>query len=72
MVCIQFLDDDFLQIMMIILVRDAARAHVCAMTNDRANGERFIISNQPAIWFPEMGKMLKAHFAQFGSIFFLR
>jgi dihydroflavonol-4-reductase len=47
-------------------VRNAAHAHICAMTNDRANGQRFIVSAQPSLWFTEMAQILQDHFGQFG------
>ena len=48
-------------------VRDAARAHVLAMTNEQSNGQRIIITTQPA-WLYEIAEMLNKHFAQFGEL----
>lgn len=44
----------------IVDVRDVASAHVLAMTNPGAAGERFLISNGPALALQEIGAIIRA------------
>jgi nucleoside-diphosphate-sugar epimerase len=44
----------------IVDVRDVATAHVLAMTTPEAAGERFLLSNGPAIAMKEIGAIIKA------------
>ena len=44
----------------IVDVRDVASAHVLAMTTPEAAGERFLLSNDPAIAMKEIGAIIKA------------
>jgi dihydroflavonol-4-reductase len=49
-------------------VRDVARAHVLAMTNEKTNGQRLLITAQPSFWFEDIAKVLADEFNQQGSI----
>ncbi|GAA0459203.1 dihydroflavonol-4-reductase [Paractinoplanes deccanensis] len=44
----------------IVDVRDVAAAHILAMTADGAAGERFLLSNGPAVPMREIGALIKA------------
>ena len=44
----------------VVDVRDVARAHVLAMTHRKAAGERFLISNGPALALKEIGAIIRA------------
>ncbi|HTN64014.1 MAG TPA: hypothetical protein VL147_21075 [Devosia sp.] len=44
----------------IVDVRDVAAAHILAMTNPVAAGERFLLSNGPPMAMKDIGAMLKA------------
>lgn len=48
----------------IVDVRDVARAHVLAMTASGAAGQRFLLSNGPAIELSEIGRTLRARLGQ--------
>ena len=41
-------------------VRDVANAHILAMTNHGASGERFLLSNGPALSLKEIGAIIRA------------
>jgi len=47
-------------------VRDVARAHILAMTNPKANGERFLLTYQPSYWFIDIAKALGREFRSQG------
>ncbi len=47
-------------------VRDVARAHIIAMTNDRSDGHRILITNQPSIWFADILKIIRKEFRMQG------
>lgn len=44
----------------VVDVRDVASAHLMAMTNPAAAGERFLLSNGPALGLKEIGAMIRA------------
>lgn len=44
----------------VVDVRDVARAHIQAMTNPSAAGERFLLSNGPALSMKEIATVIKA------------
>jgi nucleoside-diphosphate-sugar epimerase len=44
----------------IVDVRDVAQAHILAMTTAEAAGQRFLLSNGPAIEMPDIGKTIRA------------
>jgi nucleoside-diphosphate-sugar epimerase len=44
----------------VVDVRDVASAHVMAMTNPGAAGERFLLSNGPALSLKEIGEIIRA------------
>ena len=48
----------------IVDVRDVATAHVLAMTTPDAAGERFLLSNGPAIAMKEIGAIIKAELGE--------
>lgn len=45
----------------IVDVRDVARAHLLAMTSPEAAGQRFLISNGPAVELKDIGATIRAH-----------
>ncbi|MDR5770018.1 NAD-dependent epimerase/dehydratase family protein [Caballeronia sp. LZ028] len=45
----------------IVDVRDVAKAHILAMENASAAGERFLLSNGPALALREIGAIIKAN-----------
>ncbi|TKR81176.1 hypothetical protein L596_015096 [Steinernema carpocapsae] len=47
-------------------VRDVAKAHVLAMTNDAMDGERILITGQPSFWFKDIAKALSDEFGPQG------
>ena len=47
-------------------VRDVARAHISAMTNPKADGERFLLTYQPSYWFRDIAKALGREFRSQG------
>lgn len=49
----------------VVDVRDVATAHLAAMTNPRAAGNRYICSSE-LIWFTDVAKLLKKNFADRG------
>jgi nucleoside-diphosphate-sugar epimerase len=51
----------------IVDVRDVANAHVLAMTASRAAGERFLLSNGPALAMEEIGGTIKAKLGEAAS-----
>lgn len=48
----------------IVDVRDVATAHILAMTTPEAAGERFLLSNGPAIALKEIGLIIKAELGE--------
>lgn len=44
----------------VVDVRDVASAHIMAMTNPGAAGERFLLSNGPALSLKEIGEIIRA------------
>jgi nucleoside-diphosphate-sugar epimerase len=44
----------------VVDARDVAKAHVLAMTNPAAAGERFLLSNGPALSLKEIGAIIRA------------
>ncbi|WP_147439644.1 hypothetical protein [Paraburkholderia sp. BL17N1] len=51
----------------IVDVRDVADAHIRAMTHSLAAGERFLLSNGPALPLKEIGAIIKANLGHQGS-----
>lgn len=47
-------------------VRDVAEAHVRAMTNKESDGERFLCTYQPSLWFNDISKILAKEFRSQG------
>ncbi|KAE9552581.1 hypothetical protein FO519_004198 [Halicephalobus sp. NKZ332] len=47
-------------------VRDVAKAHILAMTNPKADGERFLVTYQPSYWFLDIAKALGKEFRSQG------
>lgn len=47
-------------------VRDVAKAHISAMTNEKSNGERILITAQPSFWFLDIAKVLAKEFRSQG------
>ena len=45
----------------IVDVRDVAAAHLLAMTNRQAAGQRFLLSNGPVIELKEIGAIIRSH-----------
>ncbi|WP_432825660.1 SDR family oxidoreductase [Dactylosporangium sp. CA-092794] len=45
----------------IVDVRDVAAGHILAMTTKDAAGQRFLLSNGPAVPFKEIGALIRAH-----------
>lgn len=48
----------------IVDVRDVADAHIRAMTHPQAAGERFLLSNGPAVAMKDIGAMIKAELGE--------
>ena len=48
----------------IVDVRDVAAAHILAMTSPAAAGQRFLLSNGPAIAMKEIGATIKSHLGE--------
>lgn len=49
-------------------VRDVARAHIVAMKEPRAAGNRHIITYRPSYWFTSMCKDLADEFSKYGGL----
>uniref|UniRef100_A0AC34QG70 3-beta hydroxysteroid dehydrogenase/isomerase domain-containing protein n=1 Tax=Panagrolaimus sp. JU765 TaxID=591449 RepID=A0AC34QG70_9BILA len=47
-------------------VRDVAKAHILAMTNPKADNERFLVTYQPSYWFRDISRVLAAEFRSQG------
>ncbi|KDE98729.1 epimerase [Mycolicibacterium aromaticivorans JS19b1 = JCM 16368] len=46
----------------IVDVRDVAKAHILAMTNPAVGGERFLLSNGPAVEMKDIGALIRSRF----------
>jgi nucleoside-diphosphate-sugar epimerase len=53
----------------VVDVRDVARAHILAMTNEKTNGERILITHTLPVWFKDMKNWLHEEFKNDGYIF---
>uniref|UniRef100_A0AC34F2P5 NAD-dependent epimerase/dehydratase domain-containing protein n=1 Tax=Panagrolaimus sp. ES5 TaxID=591445 RepID=A0AC34F2P5_9BILA len=53
----------------VVDVRDVAKAHILAMTNEKTNGERILITHTQPTWFRDMRDWLMEEFKEDGYIF---
>jgi nucleoside-diphosphate-sugar epimerase len=53
----------------VVDVRDVAKAHILAMTNEKTNGERILITHTLPVWFADMRNWLMEEFKNDGYLF---
>lgn len=52
----------------VVDVRDVARAHILAMTNEKTDGERILITHERPTWFKDMRDWLMEEFKSHGYL----
>lgn len=52
-------------------VRDVAKAHILAMSNEKTDGQRILVTAQPSFWFLDIAKILAKEFRSQGFCFTL-
>lgn len=56
----------------VVDVRDVARAHILAMTNEKTDGQRILITHERPTWFKDMRNWLLEEFKSHGLLFLNR